>query len=264
MSNKIGRNAPCPCGSGKKYKACCMQKSQPAETERMVTPQFRFRPGSYGDVGQFVPSIACLKQLAPNNWSHHFVLVKPTEQHSEEDDAAEIAEADLANAFLRKEQIGSELAVAEYLKSQDYVKVSDFRIVRSGGETGWRNLNKPLSDDLMGYSAYDPIEECYEYNENECYVSDSPESLQRFLAGAMLPSADYRIDAVRISDFLKDYGCSCGSYALEPEALRRFERTATSNGFEYEVEAYEDYGADIEPKIFIVNFRQWQNSDDEV
>ncbi|MCL1987642.1 MAG: SEC-C metal-binding domain-containing protein, partial [Firmicutes bacterium] len=23
---KIGRNEPCPCGSGKKYKQCCMQK----------------------------------------------------------------------------------------------------------------------------------------------------------------------------------------------------------------------------------------------
>ena len=263
MSNKIGRNAPCPCGSGKKYKACCMQKSQPAETERMVTPQFRFKPGSYGDVGQFVPSIACLKQLAPNNWSHHFVLVKPTAQHSEEDDASEIAEADLANAFLRKEQIGSELAVAEYLKSQDYVKVSDFRIVRSGGETGWRNLNKPLSDDLIGYSAYDPIEECYEYNENECYVADSPESLQRFLAGAMFSAEDYRIEPVRISDFLRDYGCSCGSYALEPEALKRFERTATSNGFEYDVEPYEDYGVAVEPKIFIVNFSDWQRSENE-
>ncbi|HOB43391.1 MAG TPA: SEC-C metal-binding domain-containing protein [Bacillota bacterium] len=22
---KIGRNAPCPCGSGKKYKKCCAQ-----------------------------------------------------------------------------------------------------------------------------------------------------------------------------------------------------------------------------------------------
>ena len=264
MSNKIGRNAPCPCGSGKKYKACCMQKSQPAETERMVTPQFRFKPGSYGDVGQFVPSIACLKQLAPNNWSHHFVLVKPTEQHSEEDDAAEIAEADLANAFLRKEQIGSELAVAEYLKSQDYVKVSDFRIVRSGDETGWRNLNKPLSDDLIGYSAYDPIEECYEYNENECYVADSPESLQRFLAGAMFSAEDYRIEPVRISDFLRDYGCSCGSYALEPEALKRFERTATSNGFEYDVEPYEDFGVAVEPKIFILNFSDWQRSEDEI
>jgi preprotein translocase subunit SecA len=23
---KIGRNEPCPCGSGKKYKKCCMKK----------------------------------------------------------------------------------------------------------------------------------------------------------------------------------------------------------------------------------------------
>ena len=24
--NKIGRNEPCPCGSGKKYKKCCLNK----------------------------------------------------------------------------------------------------------------------------------------------------------------------------------------------------------------------------------------------
>jgi uncharacterized protein len=29
MSEKIGRNDPCPCGSGKKYKNCCLQKQQP-------------------------------------------------------------------------------------------------------------------------------------------------------------------------------------------------------------------------------------------
>jgi hypothetical protein len=27
MNSKIGRNDPCPCGSGKKYKKCCMQNS---------------------------------------------------------------------------------------------------------------------------------------------------------------------------------------------------------------------------------------------
>ena len=26
MVDKIGRNDPCPCGSGKKYKKCCMLK----------------------------------------------------------------------------------------------------------------------------------------------------------------------------------------------------------------------------------------------
>jgi hypothetical protein len=28
MAGKPGRNDPCPCGSGKKYKACCINKSQ--------------------------------------------------------------------------------------------------------------------------------------------------------------------------------------------------------------------------------------------
>jgi hypothetical protein len=27
-SQKIGRNVPCPCGSGKKYKKCCLIKSR--------------------------------------------------------------------------------------------------------------------------------------------------------------------------------------------------------------------------------------------
>jgi uncharacterized protein YecA (UPF0149 family) len=25
---KVGRNDPCPCGSGKKYKVCCMRKGE--------------------------------------------------------------------------------------------------------------------------------------------------------------------------------------------------------------------------------------------
>ncbi len=27
-SNKVGRNEPCPCGSGKKFKKCCLQKEE--------------------------------------------------------------------------------------------------------------------------------------------------------------------------------------------------------------------------------------------
>ena len=30
-ANKVGPNDPCPCGSGKKYKKCCMQKDKLAE-----------------------------------------------------------------------------------------------------------------------------------------------------------------------------------------------------------------------------------------
>lgn len=32
MPEKVGRNDPCPCGSGKKYKSCCLQKEQPRGT----------------------------------------------------------------------------------------------------------------------------------------------------------------------------------------------------------------------------------------
>lgn len=33
MTEKIGRNDPCPCGSGKKYKQCCLKK--PVEPRKL-------------------------------------------------------------------------------------------------------------------------------------------------------------------------------------------------------------------------------------
>ncbi len=32
MVEKVGRNDPCPCGSGKKYKSCCLKNEQPKGT----------------------------------------------------------------------------------------------------------------------------------------------------------------------------------------------------------------------------------------
>ena len=37
MSRKIGRNAPCPCGSGKKYKRCCLHKLR--VTQELTEPR---------------------------------------------------------------------------------------------------------------------------------------------------------------------------------------------------------------------------------
>jgi len=36
MVKPIGRNEPCPCGSGKKYKKCCMKKSEALLPEQFV------------------------------------------------------------------------------------------------------------------------------------------------------------------------------------------------------------------------------------
>lgn len=39
---KIGRNEPCPCGSGKKYKLCCMNKPK-EPIDEIETPEERSR-----------------------------------------------------------------------------------------------------------------------------------------------------------------------------------------------------------------------------
>ena len=49
IMSKVGRNAPCPCGSGKKYKKCCLSKDEAAQLEKaqemaqkMVRPSARY------------------------------------------------------------------------------------------------------------------------------------------------------------------------------------------------------------------------------
>jgi tetratricopeptide (TPR) repeat protein len=37
MMSQIGRNEPCPCGSGKKYKRCCLHQHEAAAAERAAT-----------------------------------------------------------------------------------------------------------------------------------------------------------------------------------------------------------------------------------
>jgi tetratricopeptide (TPR) repeat protein len=41
MSNKPGRNDPCPCGSGQKYKRCCLPKDQLAESAALAAAAAR-------------------------------------------------------------------------------------------------------------------------------------------------------------------------------------------------------------------------------
>ena len=42
MNEKIQRNSACPCGSGKKYKQCCLIKQAPAATHT-VTGKKKFK-----------------------------------------------------------------------------------------------------------------------------------------------------------------------------------------------------------------------------
>ncbi len=130
MTQGVSRNDPCPCGSGKKYKACCLVRPAQQGSPRPHSGRFRFEPGSYGGPGIYVPSIACLKEVRPDQWQYHFVLVRPRQVLADEDAASAQARQDLVFAFGQGEQAASE-RVAEALKSLGYVSVDDFRVVQN-------------------------------------------------------------------------------------------------------------------------------------
>src|SRR5712691_5130578 len=44
MMAKIGRNDPCPCGSGQKYKRCCLPREEAAAAERAATQARQVEP----------------------------------------------------------------------------------------------------------------------------------------------------------------------------------------------------------------------------
>ncbi len=132
MDKRVGRNDLCTCGSGKKYKRCCMGAGTEPRSGEMASPRFLFEPGTYGAPGEFLASIACLKEVSSIDSEYHFVLVRPDEVHVEERDALRQAEDDLDAAFRSKGPGGSDVAVANSLRGNGYVSVSDFQVVREG------------------------------------------------------------------------------------------------------------------------------------
>ena len=130
MNKSVGRNDPCPCGSGKKYKKCCLNKDT-RNTNSEIKTLYRFESGSYGDVGGFMPSLSCLKLTQKEEWEYHFVLVKPESVYSDEDRASAEAENDLSEANKVKVAGGSDAELAMELKRKGYLSVDDFNVVSS-------------------------------------------------------------------------------------------------------------------------------------
>lgn len=76
MEEKVGRNDPCPCGSGKKYKACCMKA--PAATGKKP-----FKAKVIGNTGQKT-SFDLMERTYGNAIASTFKPVKQEEKQAEE------------------------------------------------------------------------------------------------------------------------------------------------------------------------------------
>ena len=137
LSSRVGRNDPCPCGSGRKFKRCCLDRaptrvsSGPPRRAAIVglpgegSSRFRFQAGSYGGLHGYLPSIACLKREATGDWAYHFVLVVPDDVREDEESASLQAGEHLFVAF---RDGSSPETVANGLKEVGYVSVSGFRV----------------------------------------------------------------------------------------------------------------------------------------
>jgi len=72
-----------------------------------------------------LPSIACLKLVAPDQWQHHFVLVIPEMVLEEEQPAVEQAKQHLSHAF---QSAPDPTAIAGRLRALGYVSIEGFQV----------------------------------------------------------------------------------------------------------------------------------------
>ncbi len=75
------------------------------------------------------------------------------------------------------------------------------------------------SQTQVGYSVFETFEECYQYNENACFIAATREVADVFRRDGDVPAEECRIDAVCFADIMSDFGGSCGEYAMERDAF---------------------------------------------
>ncbi len=127
--SKIGRNAPCPCGSGEKYKRCCAQKNATFKPQGDETGQFQYESGSYGDPNKgFMPSILGYRDLGSNSRGAYLCLVNPETVLEDENEASAIAEKHLSAALAILSKGGNAHDFALSLEYKGYMKVPDFSL----------------------------------------------------------------------------------------------------------------------------------------
>ncbi|MEW5995887.1 MAG: SEC-C metal-binding domain-containing protein [Candidatus Zixiibacteriota bacterium] len=146
MKARVGRNEPCPCGSGRKFKVCCglaprTHRAGEAESHGQsengpVVPsdgRFRFEAGAYGGPGGYFPSVACLKRDGHGEWGYHFVLVIPDALRDDQETATLESGDHLFEAFRGR---AAPESIAVRLRDFGYVSVADFRVIGGGSDGG--------------------------------------------------------------------------------------------------------------------------------
>ena len=100
-------------------------------------------------------------------------------------------------------------------------------------------MSEDYKNKKIGYSGFILYEECYEYNENACYIADTSEMLEQLMMDCGYDRSEFRVDEISINDLLKDYGYSFGEYAMEKLTFEKFKLIAKENDIYYEAEKFD-------------------------
>ncbi|MHC4946545.1 MAG: YecA family protein, partial [Planctomycetota bacterium] len=110
--DKVGRNAPCPCGSGKKYKKCCLGKRDPEEKglmapaalhemdQRLVEEMIGFAARRFGDArlkvtNDFDDPEAATQLLIPWAVYHFLIQGKPVVRWFAEEESERLSKTEI-------------------------------------------------------------------------------------------------------------------------------------------------------------------------
>ena len=88
-----GRNGPCPCGSGKKFKKCCLVRMETAPSDSK--PAIRIKGGA-----AFDPSVNAYRAIV-HSWDNAERKGEPQEWQSPETFASEAAALDFYKTSIR-------------------------------------------------------------------------------------------------------------------------------------------------------------------
>ena len=106
-----------------------MSDIQDVQTD--FTTMYRFEPSSYGDIGNFMPSLACLKLMPNGEWVYQFVMVKPDSIYPEQEQAISEAKIDILTAYKEKHISGTDKQLAMELNKIGYLDVNNVDVVDS-------------------------------------------------------------------------------------------------------------------------------------
>jgi rubredoxin len=120
-------------------------------------------------------------------------------------------------------------------------------------DKGLKKGNREIkTGEIIGYSGIERYDDCYGYDENECFVGDTKARVLEIFEEVS------SVKEVRIEDLRKDFGCSSGRYAFEPEAYKRFKKAAEKEGLKYTLNEEDKY----RKPLYIVEL-EYEDDDDE-